>query len=80
MKANRSSARGLAALSAFLALLPNVGVAPAQISIATVPVGNPANAADPSTGFGSVGYTYNIGQYDVTSSQYTAFLDSVAQT
>jgi formylglycine-generating enzyme required for sulfatase activity len=45
-----------------------------------VPVGNPGNAADPSTGFGSVGYSYNIGEYDVTVGQYTAFLNAVAKT
>ena len=36
----------------------------------TVPVGNINNAAD-STGYGSVGYTYNIGKYEVTAGQYT---------
>jgi formylglycine-generating enzyme required for sulfatase activity len=34
-----------------------------------------ANAAD-ATGFGSVGYSYNIGTYDVTNSQYVEFLNS----
>jgi formylglycine-generating enzyme len=53
------------------------GAVSAQITIATVPVGNPGNAAD-TTGFGSVNYNYNIGEYDVTSSQYTAFLNAVA--
>ena len=43
-------------------------------------VGNAGNAADPSTGFGSVGYGYNIGKYDVTAGQYTAFLNAVAAT
>ena len=51
----------------------------AAITIATMPVGNAGNAAD-TTGFGEVDYTYNIGEYDVTSSQYTAFLNAVAST
>jgi formylglycine-generating enzyme required for sulfatase activity len=55
------------------------GTASAAITIATVPVGNPGNAPD-TTGFGSVAYSYNIGEYDVTSSQYTAFLNAVAST
>ena len=40
------------------------------------PVGNPDNAADPATGHGTVDYSYNIGTYDVTVSQYVAFLNS----
>jgi hypothetical protein len=63
--------------AAALALL--AGAASAQITIATVPVGNPGNAPD-TTGFGEVDYTYNIGEYDVTSGQYVAFLNAVAAT
>ena len=33
-----------------------------------------------TTGYGAVSYTYNIGTYDVTAGQYTAFLNAVAQT
>ena len=53
-------------------------VAPPAASAVTIdwsPVGNPGNAAD-STGYGSVGYSYNIGTYDVTNSQYVEFLNS----
>ena len=50
------------------------------ITIATVPVGNPGNANDPIDGFGAVAYSYNIGKYDVTVGQYTAFLNAVAAT
>jgi len=50
------------------------------IPMATVPVGNPGNAADTTTGYGAVGYNYRIGTYDVTLAQYTAFLNSVAGT
>jgi hypothetical protein len=80
MKANRLFARALVLLSASLVPLACAGVASAQITIATFPVGNPRNTADPLTDFGSVGYSYNLGEYDVTSSQYTPFLNSVAQT
>jgi formylglycine-generating enzyme required for sulfatase activity len=44
-----------------------------------VTVGNPGNVAD-TTGYGDVSYSYRIGKYDVTGSQYTAFLDAVAKT
>jgi formylglycine-generating enzyme required for sulfatase activity len=50
----------------------------ATVIIPTVPVGNAGNSPD-STGFGAVNYSYSIGTYDVTSSQYTAFLNAVAQ-
>ena len=51
----------------------------ANIAIDTVPVGDPGNAAD-GTGYGTVGYNYNIGKYEVTAGQYTAFLNAVAAT
>ncbi len=50
----------------------------AQITIPTVPIGNPGNAADPTTGFGSVAYAYNIGSTEVTNAQYAAFLNAKA--
>ncbi len=54
----------------------------------TVRVGNPGNAGDTrypdaSNGiynFGAVGYTYNIGKYEVTADQYCEFLNAVAKT
>ena len=52
------------------------GVASATGNIDLVPVGNAGNAAD-ATGHGSVGYAYNIGKYEVTAGQYTAFLNAV---
>lgn len=51
----------------------------AVINIDTVLVADPGNAAD-STGFGAVNYEYRIGTYEVTNSQYTAFLNDVAVT
>ncbi|HOW72834.1 MAG TPA: SUMF1/EgtB/PvdO family nonheme iron enzyme [Phycisphaerae bacterium] len=57
------------------------------VNIETVPVGNPGSAADiryrldqRPEGFGRVDYTYNIGKYEVTAAQYTAFLNAVAVT
>jgi sulfatase modifying factor 1 len=53
-----------------------------QTSLQTVVVGNSGNANDPNTGNlqGGVAYNYNIGKYDVTVGQYTAFLNAVAAT
>ena len=48
-------------------------------------IGDPSNAADPTDGddhtmgvqqFGAVGYSYSIGTYDVTNSQYVEFLNA----
>jgi sulfatase modifying factor 1 len=66
---------------AALATVTGLGasIAAAQVTIPTVPVGDPGNAPD-YTGFGSVAYTYNIGKYEVTAGQYTAFLNAVAAT
>jgi formylglycine-generating enzyme required for sulfatase activity len=63
-------------------LNPVTGVWTGQASLQFVPVGNPGNAADPSTGslYGSVGYTYQMGKYDVTVGQYVQFLNAVAKT
>ncbi len=61
---------------------------PAQVTFDWATVGDPGNAADTlvmnkgpaadsTTGYGSVGYTYQISKYDVTNSQYTQFLNAV---
>ena len=64
----------------------SVGIATALLTLASAasavtidwtPVGNPGNAAD-TTGFGAVGYAYQIGTYEVTNSQYAEFLNAVA--
>ena len=56
-----------------------LGAAP-LVSIETMPVNNANNPGDPTTGegFGSVSYNFEIGKYDVTIAQYTAFLNAVA--
>ena len=48
------------------------------VTIEIVPVGNPGNANDPETGYGSVADPYRIGKYEVTARQYTEFLNAVA--
>ena len=52
----------------------------APMSLQFVPVGDPGNSADPATGslYGAVNHAFNIGKYDVTAGQYTAFLKSFA--
>jgi formylglycine-generating enzyme required for sulfatase activity len=56
--------------------------ATAAIIIDTVQVGNIGNANDSTTGgnYGGVDYDYHIGTYEVTNSQYTAFLNATAAT
>jgi len=49
------------------------------VAMSMVTVGNAGNAAD-TTGYGDVSYSYQIGAYDVTGSQYTAFLNAVGST
>jgi formylglycine-generating enzyme required for sulfatase activity len=70
---------------AFLAvMLLTAGTVQATITIDTVTVGDPGNAGElsgaqygPARICGAVSYTYNIGEYDVTAGQYTAFLNAV---
>ena len=61
---------------------------PAQVTFDWATVGNPGNAPDTlvmtkgavpdsTTGYGSVGYTYQISKYDVTNAQYVQFLNAV---
>ena len=54
--------------------------ASALITIDAVNVGDAGNPNDPTTGFGAVGYNYGIAKYEVTLSQYTAFLNAVGAT
>jgi formylglycine-generating enzyme required for sulfatase activity len=45
------------------------------------PIGNPGNPADPLPyGLGAVGYSYNIGTYEVTNAQYAEFLNAKAKS
>ncbi len=61
-------------------LLAASTAATANVVIDTVLIGNANNLNDESTGYGGVGYNYHIGTYEVTNSQYTAFLNAVAAT
>jgi formylglycine-generating enzyme len=70
-------------LQVCLAVFASLLAAPAGAGITyeRVTVGNPGNATDPSgrpntAGFGRVDYSYQIGKYDVTIGQYTAFLNA----
>ena len=64
--------------------------AQANVVIDTVTIGNPRNAGEwsgqgtggggPDRICGAVDYAYNIGRYEVTAGQYTAFLNAVAAT
>lgn len=48
---------------------------PSLVNLEVVTIGDPGNAADTSvmndytTGYGSITYAYNIGQYEVTAAQ-----------
>jgi len=67
-----------------------VSAAAAAVDIQTVPVGNPGNAGEwsgqsyggygPDRICGAVGYTFNMGKYEVTAGQYKEFLNAVAKT
>lgn len=57
---------------------PAAGRIDRPIRIQTVAVGNPGNPHD-TDGYGGVNYPYAIGKYEVTSAQYTAFLNAVAK-
>ena len=50
-----------------------------ETSLQCVTVGDPGNAAD-TTDYGSVGYTYQMGKYDVTNAQYAEFLTAKASS
>lgn len=50
----------------------------ADVLIDMTSIGNAGNAADSSTGLGSVNYDYQISAYEVTVAQYTEFLNAVA--
>ena len=66
------------------AVVASAVAAQAAVTIETVPVGNTGNTADTAAhsgndaGQGAVPYAYNIGKYEVTAGQYTAFLNAVA--
>ncbi len=75
-------------LLAAVAPMAAAEAARATVTFTWLTVGNPGNPADTqamtkgpvpdgTSGYGSVGYVYEISKYDVTNSQYTAFLNAV---
>jgi len=78
------SPRILLQLSAAAWIGSAVFTARAEITIDMVYIGDAGNPADQAFGtspaFGSVAYDYLIGTYEVTNSQYAAFLNAVATT
>jgi formylglycine-generating enzyme required for sulfatase activity len=75
-------ARGVARAAVVAAMVLMAAGAVRAVVIDTVPVGNPGNAADTryeTPGYGAVACEYNIGKYEVTAGQYTAFLNAVAR-
>jgi formylglycine-generating enzyme required for sulfatase activity len=70
-------------LIAFAALsLLVVSRAPA-VTMAWTPIGNPGNACDRqavTVCYGTVGYSYSIGTYEVTNAQYAEFLNAKAKS
>ena len=66
----------LAALASSLLIFPGS----AAITLDWITVDHAGNAADPLTGFGGVASVYQIGEYEVTNTQYAGFLNAVART
>lgn len=71
-------------IAALIVTFLSTGLASA-VTIETVPVGNPGNAADTRyidsnhpTGVGSVAYPFRIGKTEVTNAHYVEFLNAVA--
>ena len=77
--------RSVAACIHVAAMAALVAISSADaVTIDMVTVGNAGNAPDTRydfnlIGFGSVGYEYQIGKYEVTAGQYTEFLNAVAK-
>ena len=72
----------LARLLAFASLsgLALATSASATAAMEYVRVGNPNNAADPTTSYGAVDHAYWIGKYEVTNAQYAEFLNAKGQS
>ncbi|MFN6094956.1 MAG: SUMF1/EgtB/PvdO family nonheme iron enzyme, partial [Verrucomicrobiota bacterium] len=51
----------------------------ASVTMDWVTVGHAGNAAD-TTGYGAVGYNYQISKYEVPNANYGAFINAAAQT
>ena len=73
----RTPPHSILAAALFAALIPTSSHADPLVTIETVQVGDAGNPAD-TTGYGAVASAFNIGKYEVTISQYAAFLNTVA--
>ena len=63
------------------AVVAALGSAAMAVDIVTVPVGNAGNTDDThGDEYGGVADVYKIGKYEVTNTEYTAFLNAVAHT
>lgn len=83
LKDKASLQRSIGLLRSFLSITLGLAAtsALAQVQIDTVLVGDAGNPGDSlADGAGAVAYEYYIGTYEVTNSQYVAFLNSVAAT
>jgi formylglycine-generating enzyme required for sulfatase activity len=69
-------------LCSSLLLLLIASSASATVTMAWTPIGNPGNACDsqPQGCFGAVGYSYNIGTFEVTNAEYAEFLNAKAKS
>lgn len=67
-------------LTSIAAILAWQGVAAADpLAFDMAPVGDPANAADAATGFGTVNRTFAISKHHVTIADYVIFLNAIAK-
>jgi formylglycine-generating enzyme required for sulfatase activity len=68
----------------WMSLLLSLGIASSAsaVTIEWTPIGSPGNACDPQSDgcYGSVGYEYRIGTYEVSNAEYTEFLNAVGSS
>jgi len=69
---------GLVARFAAIPLLVCVVHGAPLVKIRTVRVPDAGNAADPATGFGAVAEEFSIGKFEISLTEYTVFLNTVA--
>ncbi len=77
------NARAIARAVCVLVMLVCTTSVQAAVTVETVTVGHPGNAADTrydTSGYGAVSHEYNIGKHEVTAGQYCEFLNAVADT
>ncbi|MCX6345261.1 MAG: SUMF1/EgtB/PvdO family nonheme iron enzyme [Armatimonadetes bacterium] len=82
--------KSVIAVTAVLALLSFSGIVQADITIETVAIGDAGNAAElsgvgaggtgPDRLCGAVSYSYRMGCFEVTTAQYTEFLNAAAKS